>query len=80
MIAPESSQRPTTNPCRDGASRQFGFVGFKSVDEAEAAQKYFNKSFMGTVRLAVEVHTICGIPALRRQRLWQGCAGVSLQL
>ena len=39
---------------RDGQSRQFGFVGFRSVAEAQAAVKYFNRSFMGAQRLTVE--------------------------
>jgi hypothetical protein len=30
-------------------------VGFRTPDEAEAALRYFNKSFMDTMRLAVEV-------------------------
>eukprot|EP00887_Chlorella_sp_A99_P005214 scaffold1.g5214.t1 len=39
---------------RDGKSRCFGFVGFHSAAEAEAAQRYFNKSFLDTMRLVVE--------------------------
>ncbi|EFN59301.1 hypothetical protein CHLNCDRAFT_19359, partial [Chlorella variabilis] len=39
---------------RDGKSRCFGFVGFRTPAEAEAAVRYFNKSFMDTMRLAVE--------------------------
>ena len=42
---------------RDGRSRQFGFVGYTSVAEAQDAIKYFNKSFIGTFRLVVEVCT-----------------------
>jgi hypothetical protein len=30
-------------------------VGFRTPEEAEAAVRYFNKSFMDTMRLAVEV-------------------------
>lgn len=41
--------------CRDGASRQFGFVGFRSAEEAADALKYFNRTFMDTSRIAVEV-------------------------
>ncbi|KAK9825631.1 hypothetical protein WJX81_001303 [Elliptochloris bilobata] len=40
--------------CKDGTSRQFGFVGFRSVEEAEHAVKYFNRTFIGTARIAVE--------------------------
>ena len=42
--------------CRDGASRQFGFVGFRSAEEATAALKYFNRTFIDTSRISVEVH------------------------
>jgi hypothetical protein len=31
------------------------FVGYRSEDEAAAALKYFNKSYLDTCRLAVEV-------------------------
>lgn len=41
--------------CRDGTSRQFGFVGFRSEDEANSALKYFNRTFMDTARITVEV-------------------------
>lgn len=54
-------------PCRDGKSRCFGFVGFRSPAEAEAAVKYFNRSFFDTMRLAVEVRPfrpLDGVPGL----------------
>ena len=41
--------------CRDGASRQFGFVGFRSAEEAADALKYFNRTFIDTSRISVEV-------------------------
>ena len=41
--------------CRDGKSRCFGFVGFRSPVEAEAALRYFSKSFFDTMRLDIEV-------------------------
>jgi multiple RNA-binding domain-containing protein 1 len=44
---------------REGHSRQFGFVGFRSVADAQAAVKYFNRSFMGAQRLAVEFAKKC---------------------
>ena len=40
---------------KDGTSRRFGFVGFKTSEEAERAQKWFNKTFIGSSRIAVEV-------------------------
>lgn len=45
--------------CRDGKSRQFGFVGFRSQHEAEEALQYFNKSFMDTSRITCEVCLCC---------------------
>jgi len=39
---------------RDGASRLFGFVGFASVKDAEAAQRYYNRTYMDASRLEVE--------------------------
>ncbi|KAK9809770.1 hypothetical protein WJX73_004494 [Symbiochloris irregularis] len=39
---------------KDGRSRHFGFVGFRSSEEAENAVKYFNGTFMDTSRIHVE--------------------------
>lgn len=39
---------------RDGKSRCFGFVGFAQDSDAQAAQKYYNKTFMDAMRLEVE--------------------------
>ena len=38
----------------DGRSRQFGFVGFRSHEDALRALEYFDRSFMGATRLSVE--------------------------
>lgn len=46
---------------RDGKSRQFGFVGFRSEKESEEALKFFNNSFMDTCRITCEV---CDLPFL----------------
>ena len=40
---------------RDGRSRQMAFIGFKSVEQATEAIKYFNRTYMDTSKLAVEV-------------------------
>lgn len=40
---------------RNGESRQFAFIGYKSSDDAEKAVKYFNRSFIDTARIDVEV-------------------------
>lgn len=41
--------------CRDGKSRCFGFVGFKDEAAAQRAVDMFNRSFMDTSRLQVEL-------------------------
>lgn len=41
--------------CRDGKTRQFGFVGFRTEEEAQDAAKYFHRSFFDTSRLTCEV-------------------------
>ena len=40
---------------RGGDSRQMAFVGYKLVEQAVAAVKYFNRSYMDTSRLDVQV-------------------------
>jgi multiple RNA-binding domain-containing protein 1 len=39
----------------DGTSRRFGFVGFKSEQEAAAAQKWFDRTFIDSTRINVNV-------------------------
>ncbi|RAL37707.1 hypothetical protein DM860_000401 [Cuscuta australis] len=39
----------------DGKSRQFGFVGFRTEQEANEAIKYFNRSFMDTSQITCEI-------------------------
>ncbi|KAI0752041.1 hypothetical protein C8Q74DRAFT_1211476 [Fomes fomentarius] len=39
----------------DGTSRRFGFIGYKSPQDAERAKKWFNKSFIDSSRIAVDV-------------------------
>ena len=38
----------------DGTSRRFGFVGYKSDQEALAAQKWFNRTFIDSTRISVD--------------------------
>lgn len=40
---------------RDGKSRQFGFVGFRSEQEAAEALKFFDGSFIDTCRISCEI-------------------------
>ena len=39
----------------DGTSRCFGFVGYKSDQEALAAQRWFDRTFIGSTRISVNV-------------------------
>ena len=38
---------------KDGKFRKFGFVGFKTEDDANKALKHFNRSFVDTSRVTV---------------------------
>lgn len=38
---------------KDGKFRKFGFIGFKSEEEAQKALKHFHKSFIDTSRITV---------------------------
>ncbi|KIY71698.1 RNA-binding domain-containing protein [Cylindrobasidium torrendii FP15055 ss-10] len=38
---------------QDGTSRRFGFIGFKTDAEAAAAQRWFDKTFIGSTRISV---------------------------
>lgn len=40
---------------KDGRSRQFGFVGFRTEDEANSAAKYFDRTYFDNSRLSCEV-------------------------
>lgn len=39
----------------DGTSRRFGFVGFKTEKEADAAKEWFDRTFIGSSRISVGV-------------------------
>ena len=40
---------------KNGLSRKFGFVGYKSDEEAKAALKFFNGTYLNTSKLVVEL-------------------------
>lgn len=40
---------------KEGKSRQFGFVGYRTEEEARAAVKYFQNAFLDTCKLSCEV-------------------------
>ena len=52
--------------CRNGRPRHFGFVGYHSEQEAEAAVKHFNKTFLNSVRIEVEIAKRYGDPSIPR--------------
>lgn len=47
---------------KDGKFRKFGFVGFKSEEDANRALKHFHKSFVDTSRVTVEMCKSFGDP------------------
>lgn len=51
---------------RDGKSRQFGFVGFRTEKEAAEALKFFHGSFMDTYRITCEIARKVGDPEMSR--------------
>ncbi|XP_048198851.1 probable RNA-binding protein 19 isoform X2 [Perognathus longimembris pacificus] len=53
---------------KDGKFRKFGFIGFKSEEEAQVALSHFNKSFIDTSRITVEFCKSFGDPA--KPRAW----------
>ncbi|NXC45269.1 RBM19 protein, partial [Penelope pileata] len=48
---------------KDGRFRKFGFIGYKSEDEAQAALSHFNRSFIDTSRITVELCKSFGDPS-----------------
>ncbi|KAM9858988.1 putative RNA-binding protein 19 isoform 2-T2 [Aulostomus maculatus] len=48
---------------KEGKFRKFGFVGFKTEEDANKALKHFNKSFVDTSRVTVEMCKAFGDPA-----------------
>lgn len=53
---------------KDGKFRKFGFIGFKSEEEAQTALSHFNKSFVDTSRITVEFCKSFGDPT--KPRAW----------
>lgn len=46
---------------KDGVFRRFAFIGFKTEDQANAAQAYFDKSCIDTSRISVELCAGLGV-------------------
>ncbi|XP_053444569.1 probable RNA-binding protein 19 isoform X2 [Nycticebus coucang] len=53
---------------KEGKFRKFGFIGFKSEEEAQTALNHFNKSFIDTSRITVEFCKSFGDPT--KPRAW----------
>ncbi|XP_062999963.1 probable RNA-binding protein 19 [Elgaria multicarinata webbii] len=53
---------------KDGKFRKFGFIGFKSEDDAKVALTHFNKSFIDTAKVTVEFCKSFGDPL--KPRAW----------
>ncbi|ROL50773.1 putative RNA-binding protein 19 [Anabarilius grahami] len=53
---------------KDGKFRKFGFIGFKTEEDAEKALKHLNKTFVDTSRVTVEFCTDFGDP--NKARPW----------
>ncbi|XP_008845690.1 probable RNA-binding protein 19 isoform X1 [Nannospalax galili] len=53
---------------KDGKFRKFGFIGFKSEEEAQTALSHFNRSFIDTSRITVEFCKSFGDPT--KPRAW----------
>lgn len=52
----------------DGTSRRFGFVGFRTEDEARAALEYFDRTYLDTSRLSVGFAKRVGDESLVKQK------------
>ncbi|EFB19054.1 hypothetical protein PANDA_014807, partial [Ailuropoda melanoleuca] len=53
---------------KDGKFRKFGFIGFRSEEEARTALNHFNRSFIDTSRITVEFCKSFGDPT--KPRAW----------
>jgi multiple RNA-binding domain-containing protein 1 len=52
---------------RDGTSRRFGFVGYKTEKEAEAARRWFDGTFLGAGKMQVAVVDVSYIYIFREK-------------
>ncbi|CBI27238.3 unnamed protein product, partial [Vitis vinifera] len=51
---------------KEGKSRQFAFIGFRTEQEAEEALKFFNNSYLDTCRITCEIARKVGDPDIPR--------------
>jgi multiple RNA-binding domain-containing protein 1 len=45
----------------DGTSRRFGFVGYKTENEALTAKEWFDRTFVDSTRISVNIVKVCQI-------------------
>lgn len=43
----------------DGTSRRFGFVGYKTEEEASTAKEWFDRTFVDSTRISVNIVEVC---------------------
>ena len=46
----------------DGTSRRFGFIGYKTPQEAERARKWYDRTFVDSSRITVDIVEVCTLP------------------
>ena len=51
---------------QDGTARRFGFVGFKTNEEASKAKEWYDKTFIDSTRVRVEIIDVGVLPSLPR--------------
>jgi len=51
----------------DGRSRNFCFIGYKNEQSAKEAIKYFNQTYLKTMKISVETAKLQGDPSLKRK-------------
>ena len=61
---------------KEGKFRHFGFVGFKTDEEAEKAKKYFNNTYIGATKVSVELCADLG-DSVNKPRAWSKYASDS---
>ena len=51
----------------DGRSRNFCFIGFKTEQSAREAVKYYNQTYLKTLKISVEIAKLQGDPSLKKK-------------
>ena len=51
----------------NGQSRNFCFIGFKNEQSAKEAIKYFNQTYLKTMKITVEIAKLQGDPSLKKK-------------